>query len=66
VFAVTLQVPELNGRASVRVVTARLRDVPGVEIVQADQATGVIVVQGSMSEQEVRIALACVGFHTED
>jgi hypothetical protein len=26
----------------------------------------VIVVQGSMSEQEVRIALACVGFHTED
>jgi hypothetical protein len=65
VFVVTLQVPELRGRGSVRVATARLRDVSGVEVVQANLVTGVIVVQGSMSEEAVRVALASVGLPAE-
>lgn len=40
-------------RRCVRQVTARMRDVPGVETVQADATTGVIVLVGSMRPVEL-------------
>lgn len=58
---VGLRVPGMNGRQLVRLVTARLVDLPGVELVRADGATGIVVVQGAVSEEELRVALADLG-----
>lgn len=58
---VRLHVPGLQGRQLVRLVTARLRDLPGVDLVQADGPTGILVVQGTVTEQGLREALAALG-----
>lgn len=50
---IRLSVSRMNCRACVRDVTARLRDVPGVNTVHADRTTGVIVLNGLMTEAEV-------------
>lgn len=55
---IALQVPGMRCRRCVRVVTARLRDLPGVVSVAADAAAEEVTVQGEVSEDQVRAALA--------
>ena len=59
---IELHVPGMTGRHSVRVVTARLRDLPGVVMVAADAAAAEVVVHGDVSEDQVRAVLADVMF----
>jgi len=64
-MAVTVGVPGLTGRSDVRLVSARLRDVPGVLSVEVDAAAGVVVVRGSVDAPAVRAALLEVGYLPE-
>lgn len=57
-----LYVPGMVCRRSVRVVTAHLRDVPGVESMHADASTGELCVVGAVVEATVRSELAAIGF----
>jgi copper chaperone CopZ len=60
--AVTMRVPALTGRHAVRVVSARLRDVPGVESVEVDGPAGWVVVRGPVDAEQVRAALVQAGY----
>lgn len=53
---IRLSVSGMNCRHCVRDVTARLRDVPGVNTVLADRTTGVVVLSGVMTEAEILAA----------
>jgi copper chaperone CopZ len=55
---IALHVPGMTCRHCVRIVTARLRDLPGVVMVAADAAAEEVTVQGEVSEDRVRAALA--------
>ena len=54
-----------TGRSDVRLVSARLRDVPGVISVEVDAVAGVVVVRGSVDVTAVRAALLEVGYLPE-
>jgi hypothetical protein len=58
---VKLQLPDLDGRRLLRQVTARLRDLPGVDVVHVDGNIGLVIVQGTVSADAVGIALADTG-----
>jgi len=64
-MAVTVGVPGLTGRSDVRLVSARLRDVPGVLSVEVNAAAGVVVVRGSVDAPAVRAALLEAGYLPE-
>jgi len=64
-MAVTMRVPGLTCRHAVRVVSARLRDVPGVVSVEVDGPAGVVVVRGPVDAQQVRAALVEAGYPPE-
>ena len=49
----TLYVGGMGCRPCVREVTARLRDVPGVQMVVADSATSTVRLGGSMTVEDV-------------
>jgi copper chaperone CopZ len=51
---IALRVPGMTCRRCVRIVTARLRDLPGVVMVAADAAAAEVVVHGEVSEDRVR------------
>jgi hypothetical protein len=55
--SLTMWLPWMIGRQSVRIVSACLRDLPGVETLHADPATGMLVVCGSVTAEQVRAAL---------
>jgi hypothetical protein len=55
---ITICVPWMTGRRSVRIVSARLRDLPGVDLVHADPGTGALLVLGSVTAEQVRAAVA--------
>jgi copper chaperone CopZ len=57
-----LLVGGMGCRHCVREVTARLRDVPGVERVVADASTNRVQLTGSMSRTDVLAALATTTF----
>jgi copper chaperone CopZ len=57
-----LLVPGMTARSSVRVVTAHLRDVPGVTTLAADPATGELWVTGELLEEDLLRELAGIGF----
>ena len=59
--AVKLQLRDLNARHLLRQVTARLRDLPGVDLVQVDGEIGLVIVQGTVTPDAVRTALADAG-----
>lgn len=54
---VRLVVPTLTSRPVVRVVTARLRDLPGVVTVSADSRRATLTVEGEVTEADVRKVL---------
>jgi copper chaperone CopZ len=58
---ITVQVPGMRCRRCVRLVTSRLRDLPGVVTVEANATTGELVVRGEVTERQVRDAVADVG-----
>ena len=57
-----LLVGGMGCRRCVREVTARLRDVPGVERVVADASTNRVQLTGSMTRAEVLVALSTTTF----
>ena len=59
---VTLLVPAMNCRQCVRKVTAAMRDVAGVALVQADVRTTTVVLHGDAAVAEVLAALDGAGF----
>ncbi len=59
---VTLLVPGMTCRHCVRKVTAALRDVAGVALVQADARTTTVVLHGDAEVAEVLAALNGAGF----
>ena len=59
--AVKLQLRDLNARHLLRQVTARLRDLPGVDLVHVDGNIGLVIVQGTVSADAVGTALADAG-----
>jgi copper chaperone CopZ len=59
---VTLLVPGMNCRQCVRKVTAAMRDVAGVALVQADARTTTVVLHGHAAVVEVLAALRGAGF----
>jgi len=61
----TMWVPGLACRHAVRVVSARLRDVPGVQSVEVDGPAGLVVVRGPVDTREVRAALVEAGYPPE-
>jgi copper chaperone CopZ len=60
--AVRLRVPGMTSRPGVRRVTAVLRDVVGVERVQADLTTMTVVLHGDAVVRDVLAQLAGAGF----
>ena len=58
----TLRVPGMTCRHCVRKVTAVLRDVPGVQLVQADLTTSTVVLHGNPAVSDVLSALDRGGF----
>ena len=54
----TLHVTGMGCRRCVREVTARLRDVPGVQMVVADAATSTVRLAGAMTVEDVLDAFA--------
>ena len=58
-------VPGLACRHAVRVVSARLRDVPGVQSVEVDAPAGWVVVRGPVDIEQVRAALTEAGYPPE-
>jgi copper chaperone CopZ len=61
VTSFTLHVSGLTCRRCVRGLSAGLRDLPGVQMVQVDSRTGTLVVEGDVSEQQVRAVLSGIG-----
>ena len=61
----TLYVDGMGCRECVREVTARLRDVPGVETVAADHRRSVVLLGGSMSASAALAALEGTRFHVD-
>ena len=57
-----LRVPGMTCRHCVRKVTAVLRDVPGVRLVQADLTTATVVLRGEPTVADVLAALDEAGF----
>jgi hypothetical protein len=62
---IVLRVPRMTSRRDVRSVTAALRDLPGVETIQADSVTAWLLVEGTVLERDVRIMLTELGFSAD-
>jgi hypothetical protein len=60
---IRVRVADGVGRPSVRAVSALLRDLPGIEIVEADPSTGVLIVSGHITAEQIRRALTEAGYH---
>lgn len=61
-LTIGLMVRGMRCRRCVREVTSRLRDVPGVETVTADADRSVVRLSGTMSVDEVVVALGGLGY----
>jgi copper chaperone CopZ len=61
-MAVMLHVPGMTSRRLIRIVTARVRDLPGVATVEVNVDTAVVVVHGTATAAQICVALAEAGF----
>ena len=61
----TLYVDGMGCRGCVRELTARIRDIPGVETVTADHRQSVVVLVGSMTRGDVLAGLQGTRFHID-
>jgi copper chaperone CopZ len=59
---IVLRVPRMTCRQHVRTITAAVRDLAGVVSIQADAGTASLLVTGTVSERDVRMTLAQIGF----
>jgi copper chaperone CopZ len=59
----TLHVDGMGCRGCVREITARLRDVPGVQTVVVDSATSTVRLSGSMTVEDVLDAFTGTTYH---
>jgi hypothetical protein len=59
---IELCIPRMTSRQHVRAVTAAVRDLAGVDTVQADWFTASLIVAGTVSEDELRSVLTEIGF----
>lgn len=62
IAVITLHIPAMTCRRLVRAVTARVRDLSGVDAVEARADTATLVVHGTATEGQVRAALTHAGF----
>ncbi len=57
-----LHIPVMTDRTSVRAVTATLRNLAGVDSVEADATMARVTIRGALSEAALRAALANDGY----
>ena len=63
---VTVTIPDMSDRRDIRIVTARIRDVPGVVAVAAHLAARQVHVEGNVSRVDVRAAVLAAGYLVTD
>lgn len=63
---VTVTIPDMSDRRDIRIVTARIRDVPGVVAVAAHLAARQVHVEGNVSRVDVRAAVLAAGYMVTD
>ena len=59
---ISLHVPAMRGRRCVRAISARVNDVPGVQTLAVDVATGVVRVTGPAELEAVAAAIRSAGY----
>ena len=59
---VTVTIPDMSDRRDIRIVTARIRDVPGVVAVAAHLAARQVHVEGIVARDEIRAAVLAAGY----
>ena len=63
---VTVTIPDMSDRRDIRIVTARIRDLPGVVAVAAHLAARQVHVEGNVSHGDVRAAVLTAGYMVTD
>ena len=63
---ITVQVPAMTARADVRAISAVISDVPGVETLRADPATGTVQVTGCADPAAITTAITAAGYPAVD
>ena len=59
---ITIHVPAMTARQDVRVISARISDIPGVQTLKADLATGTVQVKGVVALAAVTAAVTAAGY----
>ena len=59
---ITVHVPAMTARQDVRVISAVISDVPGVETLRADLATSTVQVTGSADPAAITTAITAAGY----
>jgi copper chaperone CopZ len=62
---ITVNVPDMSSRQSVRTVSARVCDVPGVQTVEADVRSRTVRITGAADPAAVVAAISAAGFSVE-
>ena len=63
---ITVHVPAMTGRRDVRAISAVISDVPGVQTLRADPATGTVQVTGSADPAAITAAVTAAGYTAVD
>ena len=63
---ITVHVPAMTARQDVRAISAVISDVPGVQTLRADLATGTVQVTGSADPAAITAAVTAAGYTAVD
>jgi copper chaperone CopZ len=63
---ITVHVPAMTARQDVRAISTVISDVPGVQTIRADLATGTVQVTGSADPAAITAAVAAAGYPAVD
>ena len=63
---ITVHVPAMTARQDVRAISACISDVPGVQTLRADPATGTVQVTGSADPAAITAAVTAAGYTAVD